>query len=296
MKSISKTLKISITLIAVSLVLTILISEKLKVDKPVFIKNYKEVEIIESEGSLSISGFDIELKYISNIEDKRKVVYITFKDAPELNFYASETNSMGLMSFYDYSNDNVERHGRYGVHTVFLSLNHENFEYDLNKELELGEATITFNDGLIMDVDLGKILLHKYSDEKTPLQDSGVEESSDGNSRSIFWATDYIMISNVYSPLFEEAKDLFDFNINKLGSMNKKDLIYNKNENLFFSFQFYNIDDIEKKLCSYEIKPVIYFVDRSGKEYEKRVYNTFNYKPYFSFSDIYKYLKVKEEI
>ncbi|MBS5883968.1 hypothetical protein [Clostridium sp.] len=296
MKNINKALKISIALIGLSLIITLLVLSKLKLDKPVFLKNYKEVGIIENEGVLSNSGVDIELKYISNREDRRKVNSIIFKEAPELNFYASENSSMGLMSFYDYSNDNIESHGRYGVHTVFLTLNPQNYEYDLDKELVLSEATVTFNDGLTMDVDLGKILLYKYGGEKNSLQDSGVEVSSDGNSRTIFWVTDYIKVSNVYSPLFEDTKDLFHFNIDKLGSMDKRDLIYDKNEHLFFSFQFYNIDDIEKKLCSYEIEPVIYFTDKSGKEYEKRVYNTFDYKPYFSFSDIYKYLKVKGEI
>lgn len=296
MNNINKALKISITLIGLSLIIAILVLSKLKLDNPVFLKNYKEVGIIENEGVISTSGVDIELKYIANREDKRSVSSIIFKEAPELNFYASENSSMGLMSFYDDSNDNIERHGRYGVHTVFLTLNPQNYEYDFNKELELNEATVIFNDGFTMDVDLGKILLYKYSNEKTPMQETGFEGSSNGNSKSMFWVTDYIRVSKVYSSLFEDTKDLLDFNIDKLGNMDKRDLIYNKNEHLFFTLQFHNIDDIERKLCSYEIKPVIYFTDKSGKEYEKRVHNTFDYNPYFSFSDIYKYLKVQEEI
>ena len=94
MKNINKALKISIALIGLSLIITLLVLSKLKLDKPVFLKNYKEVEIMENEEIYSISGFDIELKYIANIEDKRKVSSVTIKEALELNFYAKENNSM----------------------------------------------------------------------------------------------------------------------------------------------------------------------------------------------------------
>ncbi|GAA0085815.1 hypothetical protein UT300007_22540 [Clostridium sp. CTA-7] len=295
MKNIDKDLKISTTLIVISFLMALLILGKLKLDKPVFLKNYKEVEIIENGDSLSTLGYDIELKYISNREDKRKVSSITFKEEPKLNFYASENNSGGLMRFYNYSNDNIENHGRYGVHTVFLNLNSQNYGYDLSNNIMLSEATITFNDGLTMDVDLGKIILYKYNNEETPLQNSGVEGSSDGNNRSMFWVTDYIRVSHVYSSLFEDTKDLFDFNIDKLGSMDSMNTIYNKNEHLYFTSQFYCTDDLERKLYSYDIKPVIYFKDRSEKEYKKRIHNI-NYNPNFNFYDIYKYLRSKGEI
>ena len=300
MKNINKALKISIALIGLSLIITLLVLSKLKLDKPVFLKNYKEVEIMENEEVYSISGFDIELKYIANIKDKRKVSSVTFKEAPELNFYASENNSMGLMSSYDYSNDNIDSYGRYGVHTVFLSLNSQKYDYEFDKELALSEATVTFDDGLTMEVDLGKVILYKYDMDKYDydkkiLKWHSVQSSNDGISKVGFLVNDYIRISNVYSPLFEDTKDLFDFNIDKLGSMDKKELIYNKNENLYFTSKFYNIDDIERKLYSYDIKPVIYFKDGSGNDHEQRI-NNLTYKPYFSFSDIYKYLKVKGEI
>ena len=188
MKNINKALKISIALIGLSLIITLLVLSKLKLDKPIFLKNYKEVELMENEEVYSISGFDIELKYIANIKDKRKVSSVTFKEAPELNFYASENNSMGLMSSYDYSNDNIESHGRYGVHTVFLSLNSQKYDYEFDKELELSEATVTFDDGLTMEVDLGKVILYKYDMDKYDydkkiLKWHSVQSSNDGISK-----------------------------------------------------------------------------------------------------------------
>ncbi|WP_291651176.1 hypothetical protein [Clostridium sp.] len=300
MKNINKALKISMALISISLVMTLLVLSKLKLDKPVFLKNYKEVEIMENEGAYSISGFDIELKYISNREDKRKVSSVIFKEAPELNFYASENNSMGLMRFYNNVNDNVENHGIYGVHTVFLSLSSQKYDYEFDKDLVLSNATVTFDDGLTMEVDLGKIILYKhdsdkYDYDKKILKWYSGQSSNDGISKGGFIVNDYIKVSHIYSPLFDDTKDLFDFNIDKLGNIANMELIYNKNDYLYFTSQFYNIDDIERKLYSYDIKPVIYFKDGSGNDHEQRI-NNLTYNPYFRFSDIYKYLRVKGEI
>lgn len=295
MKNIDKALKISTTLIVISFLMSLLILGKLKLDKPVFLKNYKEVEVIENGDSLSTLGYDIELKYISNREDKRKVSSITFKEEPKLNFYASENNSGGLMRFYNYSNDNIENHGRYGVHTVFLNLNSQNYGYNLSNNIVLSEATITFNDGLTMDVDLGKIILYNNDKNEGPLTSMADINDTSGVSKKGVFVSEYIRVSNVYSPLFSDIGESFNFNINKVGNSESRDTIYNGNENLYFTYKFSNISDIPMKLYSYDIKPVIYFKDRSEKEYKKRIHNI-NYNPNFNFYDIYRYLRSKGEI
>lgn len=293
-------LKISGSLILLSFLLSISIIYYLKLDNPVFLKSYKDIEVVENEGNYITSGYDIEIKYIANIESNRKVSSIVFKDAPNLNFYVSENSPMGIVQFYDYSNDNIEGHGRYGIHIVFLNLNSHNYGNDLDDDIVLREATVTFNDGLTMDVDLGKLVLYKY---KTPQENLGdevlngpiIDSSSDGISKSGFYVKNYIQVSKVYSKTFEDTRDLFDFNINKTGRIEERDLIYNANDNLYFTSQFHYIDDVERKLYSYDIRPVIYYKDRNGKEYEKRVYNITHY-PNFNFYDIYKYLRKTGEI
>ncbi|MGG7214242.1 hypothetical protein ACQPUY_11545 [Clostridium nigeriense] len=293
-------LRISGTLILLSFLISISIIYYLKLDNPVFLKSYKDIEVVENEGNYITSGYDIEIKYIANIEDNRKVSSIVFKDAPNLNFYVSENSPMGIGQFYNYSNDNIEGYGRYGIHTVFLNLNSHNYGYDLNDDIVLGEATVTFNDGLTMDVDLGKLVLYKYKSPQENLVDEvlygqNIDISSEGISKSGFYVKKYIQVSDIYSKLFEDTRDLFDFNINKTGSIEDRDLIYNANDNLYFTSQFNFIDDPERKLYSYDIRPIIYFKDRDGKEYEKRVYNL-TYNPSFNFNDIYKYLIETGEI
>lgn len=300
MGNIKTALKISGTLILLSFLLSISILYYLKLDNPVFLKSYKDIEVVENEGNYITSGYDIEIKYIANIEDNRKVSSIVFKEAPNLNFYVSENSPMGMVQFFDYSNDNIESHGRYGIHTVLLNLNSHNYGNDLDDDIVLREATVTFNDGFTMDVDLGKLVLYKYKSPQENLDNEvlhghSIESSSDGISKSGFYVKKYIQVSDIYSKLFEHTRDLFDFNINKIGGLENRDLIYNANDNLYFTSQFNFIDDPERKLYSYDIRPVIYFKDRDGKEYEKRVYNM-TYKPLFNFIDIYKYLRETGEI
>lgn len=293
-------LRISGTLILLSFLISISIIYYLKLDNPVFLKSYKDVEVVENEGNYITSGYDIEIKYIANREDNRKVSSIVFKDAPNLNFYVSENSPIGIVQYYNYSNDNIEEHGRYGIHTVFLNLNSHNYGYDLDDDIVLREATVTFNDGLTIDVDLGKLVLYKYKSPQESLVDEvlyeqNIDSSSEGVSKSGFYVKKYIQVSDIYSKLFENTRDLFDFNISKTGSLEDRDLIYNANDNLYFTSQFNFIDDPERKLYSYDIRPIIYFKDRDGKEYEKRVYNV-TYNPLFNFNDIYKYLIETGEI
>lgn len=295
MRNVKTALKISGSLILLSFLLSISIIYYLKLDNPVFLKNYIDVDYYEYENMYTLSGIDIELKYIANIEDKRKVVSVIFEEAPELNFYASENDKMGVMQFYENTNDNIESYGRYGIHTVFLNFNLPKEGHKLDETIKLSKAKVKFDDELVLDVDLGKIILSKINKEASPLERPGLTGSNDGYSQLFFWVKDYIQVSKIYSPLFEDSRDLFDFNINKVGNIEERDLIYNKGDNLFFTSQFNNIDDPVKKLYTYDIKPIMYFKDRIGKEYEERIYNI-TYNPYFTFYNIYKYLVEVGEI
>lgn len=209
--NIEKVLKVSMILIVISFVISIVSIYKIKLDKPVFLKNYKEVEVVENDNIYSMGGGNIELKYISNRDDKRIVKSIVFKEATELNFQVGgqQSYNQGINLF----NDNIiaEDYGRYSVHTIYLTLNSSNDKYNLSKDIILDKATIIFNDGLTIDVDLGKIILYKSDNSKNSLESIGFNGSSDGRDQSIFYIEDYIEVSKVHSPLFIDTKDLFNF-------------------------------------------------------------------------------------
>lgn len=295
MRDIKKSLKISILLIIISLIISIGIKFSLKIDNPVFLKSYLDVNYYENEDMYSLSGYSIELKYITNNGDKSKVVDIVFDKAPYLELYVGEDQSIGIPAFYSYENNNIESYGSYDIHTVFIDLNMSRRNKKLEEVIELDKAKVYFDNGKIMEADLGKIILSKYKEKESPLDSIAMNGSSDGSSQSIFYVTDNIFVSKVYSPLFEYSRDLFDFSIDKLGYLKEQDVVYNKNEHLYFTSKFYNIEDPSRKLSSYDIKPNIYFEDKNGNEYTKEV-NNISYSPNFNFKDIYIYLKSQGEL
>lgn len=282
MRDIKKVLKISIVLIMSSLIISIAIKFSLKIDNPVFLKSYLDVNYYENEDMYSLYGYSIELKYITNNGDKSKVVDIIFDQAPYLELDVSENQGIGLPAFYSYENNNIQTYGPYDVHTVFIDLNMSRRNKKLEDVIELDKAKVQFDNGKIMEVDLGKIILSKYKGNESPLDSIGMNGSSDGSSQSIFYVTDNIFVSKVYSPLFEYSRDLFEFNIDKLGYLEEQDVVYNKYEHLYFTSQFHNIEDPSRKLSSYDIKPNIYFQDKNGNEYMKEVQNI-SYSPNFNF-------------
>ena len=295
MKNVKKSLIISISLIIVSLIISIGMKSSLKIDNPVFLKSYLDVNYYENEDMYSLYEYSIELKYITNNGDKSKVLDIVFDKAPYLELNVGEDQSIGIPAFYSYENNNIESYGPYDIHTVFIDLDMSRRNKKLEEVIELDKAKVYFDNGESMDVDLGKIILSKYNENQSPLDFNGMNGSSDGSSQSIFYVTDDILVSKVYSPLFEYTRDIFNFNIDKLGYLEEKELIYNKLEHLYFTSQFYNIEDPSKKLNTYEIKPTIYFKDKNGKDYTKKV-NNIDYKPYFNFKDIFRYLKSQGEL
>ncbi|MDV4150987.1 hypothetical protein R0131_09070 [Clostridium sp. AL.422] len=298
MKNIKTALKISSLLILISFLLSILIQNYIKLDSPVFLKNYLDVDYYEYKDRYSLSGINIELKYITNNGENKNVISVVFEEAPELNFYARENNNIGLMQMYNdsnYSNINVEKYGYYSIHTVYLDFEIPKESIKLDNVIKLSKAKITFEDGDSIDVDLGKIILSKNSQEESLLERPSLSGSSDGYSQLFYWVKDYIQVSKIYSLLFEDTEDLFQYNINKAGNLEDRDLIYNAKENLFFTSQFSYIDDPIKKLYTYDIKPNMYYKDREGKEYVERIYNI-TYSPNFSFYNIYRYLVETGEI
>lgn len=291
----NKLLISSITLIILSLIISVIVINKLTLDKPVFLKVYKDVDISKGENGYILNEWGIELKYISNIKDERQVISINFKESQDLKFdvIQNSNNSFGFIN--NIENGNEEIYGRYQVNNFYIQFSPMTDISKIEKETILKEATILFNDNHTMDVDLGKIALYKIDNSDYVLEGQGSSSSTDGSSRTIYSVKKDIEVVDVYSPLFDETRDLFDFSLSKHDNINSSDKIYAEKDYLYLNSMFYEIDDIERKLYSYDIKPIIYMKDKEGNELKQRVYNI-NREPIFTYKDIYLYLKSKGEI
>lgn len=297
----NKILKISLSLIIVSAVVAIISISKLRLDKPVFLMNYCEIGTDENGDRDSLNQGRLTLKYISNVEDKRRVTKITFKEAPDMNFFAFENNQWGSMMFNQMNNSNMDKYGRYGIHRVNITC--PDFKYeDFTEELMLTSATVEFNDGLKMDVDLGKIVLYKGKRTPVALEHISTRSSNDGTASIILKVTEDTRIEKVESPLLEEASKIFDFHItsSELGEATEREYengtTIKKDSTITCSSSYKTNDNILEAYKVYDIKPRIWFINDYEDKYSMRYHNMTNNHRQYTYYGLYEYLKARGEI
>lgn len=301
MSKTNKILKLSLTLIILSLVIVIMVLNKLKLDKPVFLTNCCEIGTYESGDKYSLYGKGIILKYISNVEDSRHVVGITFKDTPDIDFFATEDDGFGSFIGDLKERFDVDKNGRYGVHTVYVTSTDVDYK-DYSQEIMLSEATVQFNDGLEMDVDFGKIILYKEKNNPVALENFSSQISDYTTSSTAFTVNEDVRIEKIESPLLEETSKMFDFNIRitafgeniekeyEEGAMIKKDSI------IICSSEYKPSEDILEYYKLYDVKPKISFINDYDDRYSWRHSNMSNYDKKYTYYRLYKYLKARGEL
>ncbi|KHO40384.1 hypothetical protein [Clostridium tetani] len=291
-----KILKFGLLLIIISLIFTIILASVYKLKNPVFLKMFVEKYVYVNEDSSFVDG--LELKYITNISDNRKVIDINFKEQPNIEIIVSH-NPMGYenFSFFDNNNSNKQIgdiYGRYIVNTIYLNIN--NLDKKFN-EIELNNAKVSFDDGSTLDSNLGRIILYKdknnHEDIVEHISSSG---SSDGTSSSDKKLKKDIKLLNVESPLLDDLKDYFDISI---GEINYKDISgvkYEKDKVLSTHSKFKTPKSIFEEYSFYDINPKLYYEDIKGNKSYIRIYNI-NHTPYnFDLKGMFKYLKSRSVI
>jgi hypothetical protein len=86
-----------------------------QLEEPVFLKHYYEISAAKNADTWESEPFS--LQYITNITDKRKVIGIFFKEAPDLYFYASE--DYHSISTFTFNNQNGNIQDEILIHRVF---------------------------------------------------------------------------------------------------------------------------------------------------------------------------------
>lgn len=302
----NKILMISIIVIVLTAIISIISISKLRIDKQVFLKNYYEIAINEYEGTYSLDEGSLILQYISNVDDNKYVTGITFKKLSDTYFFATEYNQSYGMRFYEEKNLNVNEFGRYGLHTVYVTC--PELKYDDNqKEIVLTNATIEFNDGSNMDIDLGKIVLYKGSNRPVALEGISYTGSSDGTSSTTFRIKEDVKIENIESSLFGDVSEIFDFNITYTEFNGVDEIKYEKGQTIkensivTIKSKYNGSNDILKSYTLYNISPKIHFINEYNDEYIYRYnnmesFNVRNYDSFYNSYGIYKYLKARGEL
>lgn len=290
-----KILKLGLLLILLSLIFTIGFASVYRLKNPVFLKMFVEKYVYVNENSASLDG--LELKYITNILDSRKVVGINFKEQPNIEIIVSP-NPMGHENLSPFYNNSPNKqigyiYGRYIVNTIYLNIN--NIDKKFN-EIELNNAKISFDDGSTLDANLGRIILYRDKNNHEDIEHISSSASSDGTSSSNKKLKKDIKLLNVESPLLEDLKDYFDLSIENIDYKDVSGVKYEKDTVLSIHSKFKTPKAIFEEYSFYDINPKLYYEDIKGNKSYIRIYNI-NHTPYnFDLKGMFNYLKSRSVI
>lgn len=292
-------IKWGLILIGISLILTMVLAMVYKLENPVFLKMYIQESIYSNENSESVNNF--ELKYITNISDKRKVVGIDFKEEPNIQAIVSD-NHLGGVSFSSFYNNNPneqrgEIYGRYLVNTVYLDVNLSNINKNLN-QFEINNMKIRFDDGSTLDTNIGRIIFQREESrqENSDYSFYSSSSSSDGTSFDEYTLNKDIKLLSMDSILLNELEKYFQISV---GEINYKEILgteYEKDTMLRINSKWKFPKSIVTKYSCYNINPKLYYEDDKGKKGYIIIHNI-SQRPYdFDLKGIFKYLKSRGEI
>lgn len=261
--------------------------------EPVFLYHYYETELPQDEPS---AGEGFTLYYLSNRADTRKVYGVSFKEAPEVMFYATEEKPQsGFMVFQNNVSQTGERYGGYTLHSVSVMIPSDRNTNSMDG-LQLTQATFDFTDGTKYSADIGRIVLYKPDYTEIGLSSHSGTSSSDGT-----FSTDYnvkadLTLFKIDSPLMDKVDKLFDIKADGYPVSEVAGREYGRDSRLVLSGNSKKPGDIIEQLSIYQLRPELYYNTLDGKFHRIRLYD-FDYNVInrrFTQFEIIRYLRARE--
>lgn len=286
--------KIALILIVISLVFSIGFAFYLKLDDKVFLKRFSELDIPIIDDTYGEQDFT--LTYITNINDDNRVLDIFFKEEPKLRFYANEQGFVGS-PFLMFENNPYkgEVYGRYAIRTVYIRLDGSNIRDKFEKK-ELNNAQLTLDNGKVINVDIGRIILHGDNKRSEVLTYEGGSSSSDGSASSDLIVYKDITIEKLDSPFMDYIKDIIDLSPRDL--MNISGIKYKAGDKIHIRSEYNDGADLDilSKYTTYNNQLRLLYNDDDGNSYNSLVHYIDSPAIDFNFKEIFKYLKARGEI
>lgn len=290
-----KILRTGVIIISFFIIISLVLIMTMKLDRPVFLKRYTESMISTSEPSYS--GSEFVLKYITNLSDKRKVTDVYFEGYPDLVIHAGKNSSrvdiFPMTPKYNYTEEEV--YGRYVIRNLYVMIDGRSLgDFD---EIELNNAKITFDNGEVINVNLGRILLYNYSFNKSKhFINSITKSSTDGTSSSEIKVADNIIITGLDSPLLKNIDDLVEVKIDDINYKNFSESKYKNGDTLKINSRFKYPNEILNKFTLYYLEPKVYYKDSNGSLFYRRICNIEYANCDFNFWEVVKYLRARGEL
>lgn len=292
-------LKGGLMLIALSFIFCMGAAFYLKLDIPVFFENNTEIYIYKNGNTEAYNIEDFRIQYLTNNWDNRKVVDITFKEIPDVRFIASE-DGFGGWSFpmFGTSGNQVlgETYGRYSLRTIYIK-----FEQSVDKDLDgiqLENAVITFNNGDVMNTNIGKIVLSENKFDRDYLSQEEGSSSSDGTDTSRYFVKENIVLEKFDSPFLENIKGNIEITIDGKDYRDISGMEYEHGDRFTIKSKLKSPNDILDKFKSNQFDLCLYFKDKDGNLHKTKSH-FIHFKPYeydIKLWDIISYLQQRGAI
>lgn len=290
-----KLLKTSIILIAIALVISMGTSFYLKLDKPVFLEAYRDIDLpIYDTGYYG--DVEFHLRYITNANDTRMVNHIELPEVANFRGYANETGGFMFNFFNNVNGQDIgQQVGPYSIRTVYVQLSAHDVPVT-DEEFHLTKARVYFNNGEEMDIDLGELVFYGYRHSGGHLDFRSGSGSSDGTSSTHMKALKDITLINVESPLLSKFKYLVDLKINSTDIENISGMELKLGDDLNIFSKFSTPEDILLRFNDYDIHPKLNYKDSEGNTYTHRFRNVDYRSHSFELKEMIKYLRARGEL
>ncbi|MGB8451997.1 MAG: hypothetical protein WCD89_06655 [Anaerocolumna sp.] len=288
-------LKVGFILIGISLTFCMVFIYYCKLEEPVFLYHYYEEEFQMNETPFYQVLFNIY--YITNRSDSRTVTGVSFKEAPEILFHATEGNNGNTIFIHNNSRNQLgEAYGNYSLRSVYVSISY-NGELKNLDGIQLSQATFDFSDGTQMGADIGKIVLYKPEYLQGYLDDYSTSSSSDGSSSAEMHVKNKFSLIKIDSPLMDKVDKFFEIKVDGHSKDDIKGISYDSGDRMIVTNTLKPTKDIIDQLSFFDLKPGIYFKTDKGTTYTKRICNLEYNIDYREFTQIQilKYLKARGE-
>lgn len=275
-------LKIGIIIILITFILSLATSYFLRLDKPVFLQSYVELQLpVLENGDYGSDQF--EIRYITNTNDNRVVNNIEFIDLPGLYAYVYDTEISGLTE------------GMYSIRSVNVFVDGYQIQGPI-QEMHLNKAKVYFTDGSAEIIDIGDIVLFDSREGYEYFEFVSGSGSSDGIESTLSEVKEDITLLKVDSPLLRNIEEYIEIQIDGVDYKEIEGIKYSKGDSIKTRAVIDEINDPLLKYNSYFIRPKLYFMDNEGKPIDYP-FDGFYIREYsFELIDIIKYLRARGEI
>lgn len=239
-------LKYGLTAVLVCFIVNAACYVWLHLDEPVFLKHFYEIDIN--------GGSYIDMHYITNANDNRKITGISFDKIRGGVFVVNE-NNVYSGAHYKYNELMIE----------FRRVGEDYTEEGNEESVVLNKALIKYDNGDRQAVDIGKIVLHKNMGGYSFFDGSKSSSSNNFTSRTELKANRDCSIEGIESAFDEETEGFTEFTMNDVKADELKYPVrVKKGESLSFSCKFYYDSDDSRKYNVYGLQKIMIVSDSEG--------------------------------